>query len=169
MRRTVVLFCLMALVFAVAVNAGDEAPWFDMQNCAFCKHLMEPPEMMQSLGWEHHNISNGIISISTIPEEYSEAYDKAMGMMKETGEKAAEGVEMHTCGMCGSLGALFAKGAKYETVKTDNGYVALTTSDDPEVVAEIQAWGKKTNEELAKMESAMEMGKAHDMHEGHDH
>jgi hypothetical protein len=157
----------MALVFAVAVGAGDEAPWFDMENCAFCRHLTEPPEMLQSLGWEHHNISNGIVSISTIPEKYAEAYDKAMGMMKETGEKAAQGAEMHTCGMCGAMGALMAKGAKYETVKTDNGYVALMTSDDPEIVTEIQAWGKKTNEELAKMEASMMEGDMGDMHEGH--
>ena len=52
---------------------------------------------------------------------------------------------------------------------TQHGDVTVMTSDDLEVVAEMHAWAKRTNEELAKFEmEEMEEVESHHEHD-HDH
>jgi len=50
------------------------------------------------------------------------------------------------------------KGPKQDYVSTSNGDVWILTSNDATVVAELQNWVKRNNEEMAKMHSANSKG-----------
>ena len=139
------------LLLAAVAFAGD-APWFDMKNCGFCKHLLDDPEMLEHCTWENHKISNGMITVSTVDDEYLESYRTALRKMEETGKKMQEGEMVPMCGMCQAMGALMMSGATYEAGDTKHGSFSLLTSDDPEVVKKIHAFVDRTNEEMAMME-----------------
>lgn len=167
MRKLVIMAALLVVaVCLVAVNAGEEKPWFDMANCGMCKPIVESPGLMENMTWEHHNISNGMVTVTTIQPDFHEAYEKANAVMMETHEGIMAGKTVSMCGMCTAIGEFFAKGAKKETVETKHGNVCLFTSDDPEVVTLIQKWGERTMDEMAKMASAET---AETGHEGHNH
>lgn len=154
MKRCLVILALVAIVAGTAV-AGD-APWFDMENCAFCTNLS--PEMMQSMTWDQANISNGIVCITTVPEKYLKDYRTAHKAMVETGERMMNGEQLEVCGSCAALGMCMMKGPHQEYAETKTGDVWILTSDNPEIVAELQAWAKRNHDEMARM-----------MHEGGSH
>jgi hypothetical protein len=151
----------VVLFAASTLTIAGEGSWFDMENCAFCKNLMEPPDMLQHANWEHHNISNGIVSVVTVDKKYIKDWRAAEAKMEEMGKKMEKGEQVKMCNACMAMGKLMMMGAKWENVNTTHGGVSLMTSDKPETVKEIQAWGKKTMDELAKMEAKG--------HEGHEH
>ncbi|MFH1756240.1 MAG: hypothetical protein ABIA59_11130 [Candidatus Latescibacterota bacterium] len=146
------LIAAMVLIAAYSLTAAQEAKWFDMENCGFCKALMTPPDMLEHATWEHHNIANGIVSVTTVDKEYIGPWRAAEAKMEETGKKMEKGEQVGMCNACMGISSLMMKGAKWESVQTTHGSVAMMTSSDAEVVKEIQAWGKKTMDEMAKME-----------------
>lgn len=166
MRKLVIMAVLLLAVSFIAVNASDDKPWFDMASCEMCKPIIASPGLMENMTWEHHSISNGMVTVTTIKPEFAEAYEKAHAIMMETSKELMAGKEVSLCGMCMGMGEFFAKGAKSETVETMHGSVMLVTSADAEVVTLIQKWRDRTMEEMAKMgaEEASETG-----HEGHNH
>jgi hypothetical protein len=155
LKLSVVAIGLLALLLSVGLMAQD-VKWFDMENCAFCKPVMDQPGLMDNMVWEH---------VTTVKPEYMDAYKKAMSGIDEVQKKLAAGETVPMCGMCQSMGALMAKGAKVQHIPTMVGSVTLMTSSDAAVVKEIQDWAKKTNDELAKMETSEKMEKE----EGQEH
>lgn len=148
-------YLLIAMIFILAASTwavAGEGEWFDMANCGFCQALLEPPEMLQHATWEHYNISNGIVSVSTVDKKYIKDWRAAEAKMEELGKKMEKGEQVPMCNACMAMGKLMAMGAKWESVKTTHGNVSLMTSDNPETVKEIQVWGKRSMDELAKME-----------------
>ena len=162
MRGKLLIGAVLLLLTSVAL-AGD-APWFDMKNCGFCKHLMDDPELLHHCTWENHKIDNGALIVTTVEDEFLPSFEKAMAAMEETGKKMEAGEMVPMCGMCQAMGAMFMKGAKYQSINTQHGNVALFTSDNPELITEIHAYVDRTNDEMAKMEAAEEMHDAD--HEG---
>nr|MBN2278297.1 hypothetical protein [candidate division Zixibacteria bacterium] len=153
MKKLTMPVLAVLLVFIIAALASsEEKPWFDMANCDFCKHLLDDPALLDHTVWEHHNISNGLISVTTVDKEYLPSLRKASHMMDVEGEKFAKGEPVKMCGMCQAMGMLMQKGVKYEVVETQRGSVMLMTSADPEVVKLIQDWGKRNIDELKKWE-----------------
>ena len=167
--RKITSVMFVVLLMAVAVAMASDKPWFDMENCAFCKALGADQSMMMELGWEHYNIDNGSLTVSTIPEKYSEKWETIRADWKALGEKMMAGEKMELCGMCTSYGTLLGGGAKMSEIKWSHGYISMMTSDDPAVVKKIHAHIDMNNAELKMMEEKMKMeGEAHDMgHEGH--
>ena len=156
MRKAGILLALMAVVaLAAGVVAGEKA-WFDMENCGMCKPLAAKPELMMNMVWEHHNISNGIVSVTTVPEAYMDQYTAASMEMHKTGEMLMKGEAVELCGMCTALSGIMAKGARPEYVTTKTGSLMLVTSDDPEVVKSLQKWAKHNTDEMAKMKAGHE-------------
>ncbi len=155
---------MMAVFTAVIISALAapitiaETPWFDMANCEFCKPLMEDPNLMSQMDWEHHIISDGIMSVTTVKDDGMPSFKKAMAKMGDCAAKMQKGEKVSMCSMCSAYSGFFAKGAKSENIYTNHGAVSLLTSTDPKIVAEIQEWAKKTNMELEKM-AQMEHGK----------
>jgi hypothetical protein len=155
--KNVLTVCLAAMLLMAASGVAqdtEEKPWFDMEKCGFCKHLLEDPEMLDHCTWEHHNLEDGMMSVSTVEKEYLPSYREAMAKMQEVGEKMEQGEMVPMCGMCTAMGELMQKGAEWEYVQTEHGDIMIMTSDDPEVIAELHAFSDKTNAELEKMMAA---------------
>ena len=141
-----------------ATEKAVEAPWFDMENCAFCKHLLKDPKLMENMVWEHHDISNGLLMVTTVNPECQKSYQEAMGAMMDLGQKLEKGEvdakDIKMCGSCQHWGMLVEMGTKFEHIQGKTADITLMMSDKPEAVKMIQEYGQRSREELAKMEEA---------------
>jgi len=155
MSRRIILLSLVVLLTSGVAVAGD-APWFDLENCAMCKNVYDSKGLMENMTWEQVNVSNGIISITTVNKEFLPAYRKAHVSMTEIATRLQKGEQIELCGSCMALGACMSKGAAQEYVETSSGDVWLVTSDKKEVVDELQLWAKRNAEEAAKMKQKKE-------------
>jgi len=154
MSRKIFALSLAALMTASVVGADDMA-WFDMQNCAMCKNITSHEGLMENIVWEQHPISNGVVSVTTVPANYLDSYRSCHADMEKTGMKMQSGQAMTMCGSCTALGMCMMKGVGMEYVKTSTGDVWIMTSDKPELVKEVQAWAERNKEEKAKMKAEM--------------
>ena len=161
--KALVISLLACLCIGLTVaEAGDEKPWFDLENCGMCKGMSSIPGLMENMTWETHVISNGMMTFTMVDAEYAKAYAKAKKMMEATGKKMMEGEKVDLCGFCSSFGSLAMAGANIEAVETKGGEVMLMTSADEALVKKIQAHAETSIEEFAKMQE-------HDAHAGHNH
>jgi hypothetical protein len=146
----------MAVVVAIAAFVvAQDKPWFDMEKCAMCSNLASQPGLLEHMGWDHYKISNGLMSVTTCPEEYKETYAKAMAAMKAVQEKMEAGEKVYLDGFCTAYGELMMAGAKREMIETPTGNIVLLTSNDPKVIKKIHDFGQRTMDELAKMAASM--------------
>ncbi len=158
MKKPMIAVLFVPVIFLLAfmmVSAGEE-PWMDMKNCEMCKTLtQEDPALMKNMTWEHHDISNGLVSVSTVAPAFAKHFTQASERMAKVEGKLQKGEKVSLCNMCTEMGGMLQTGkVKTEHVNTTNGYVGLTTSDDPAMIAQIQKWGERTTEETMKMEKA---------------
>jgi hypothetical protein len=156
MRKPIIMAVAFAAFLGLAGIAFSEEPaWFDMDNCSFCQELTREPGLLDNMTWEHHNISNGVITVTTVDPEFEEAYIKSQKAMEEVAAKLASGEGGVTmCGHCKYYGELMMAGAKIEHVAASKADILLITSDDPETIKKIHKYGDRNREEMAKMEKA---------------
>jgi hypothetical protein len=129
-------------------------PWFDLQNCAMCKHLAAEEGLMDAMHWEIHKIDNGMLTVATIPENMKAKFKKAEAAMAKTAKEMESGKELPLCGFCEAYGKLMAAGVKTQEFKGEAANVSLITSDDPAVVKQIHAMADRTiKEHKAMMEN----------------
>lgn len=166
MKRTLLLTGMALLCLGAFAIAGDDKPWFDMANCEMCSMWSSVPELMQNMEWEQHKISDGMLSISEVEDEYLEAYRNANRKANELGKKLMSGYQAEMCGSCMAMGSCLAHGASMEQIETKDGMIMLLTADKPEVVAEIHTLVDRNKEEMAKL---MQGGMHDDAHQGHGH
>jgi hypothetical protein len=117
------------------------------------KNMSSNPELMMSVSREQHPITGGIVSVTTVPEKYLEAYRAAHTDMVATSMRLQKGEMLEMCGSCTALGMCMMKGPNQEYVETAHGDVWILTSDDPAVVADLQSWAKHNKEEMKKMKA----------------
>ncbi len=154
----VVSVCIVT-VLATAAVAGhpmiSESGWFDFENCAFCKNLMEDPELLAHTTWENHTIEKGMMSIMTIDPAYAEAMATAEQKMNELGMKIQSGqvnpMSLKMCQSCQTTGMLMMGGVKTERVNGEAAIVTMMTSDDEAVVTQLHDLAKRNTEEMAAM------------------
>jgi hypothetical protein len=170
MRNTFNALLGLLLVLTVAVSAAGQEEnivtgpqWFDMENCAFCKNLTAQPGLMDHMTWEHHDIANGVMTITTVHPDHKTAYLKAQHDMQAIATDLAAGkrtmADTPMCGHCMAYGMLTMSGAKMEYVAGATADVILITSDNPETVAKIKEFGQRNRTELAAMQAAKEAAK----------
>ena len=162
------ILVLALVAFAIPALAGDphamktESGWFDMENCGFCKNLVKNPDLLPHMQWENHSLPNGSLSITVVEPGYEAAYAEAMGAMQALGTKMHSGevdpTTVKMCGHCAAYGQLMMAGANMQEVDGEAADVTLITSADPQVIAQIHEFTKRTNKE---MEEFMSAGHAH--------
>lgn len=148
----VALVAAGSLAVSGAAVGGDE-PWFDMEHCSFCKNLTTDPELLHHMTWEQYNLSNGIVSITTVDQAYADSFAKAQAAMAAVAHELQQGKQLPLCHSCMAMGMIMMKGPKSERIETKNGEVWIMTSDDPAVVKQMQDWAAHNMAELAKMEA----------------
>ena len=161
MKRSLVAFAALIAIAIVAplTTAGEEKPFFDLENCAICKNLGAEEGLMDHIDWETHLLDNGALTVSYVPEEYKAAMARAHGKMMAVVQKMESGESVHLCGFCTSYGALMTSGAQIKEFETKTGSISLMTSTDAKVVEMIHAHSNKTEEEYEvwKKEQAEQM------------
>ncbi len=164
-----IVFCGLLVAPLASVSAGQDGPWFDMENCKMCKGMAAEKGLMENTQWESHAIENGLITVCTVNKGFEEAYARAQKAMHETGDLLMKGEKMDLCGFCQSYSSLMMSGAKMEEVESNAAHLTLMTSNDADVVKKIHAHLERTNAEMAQMMKAMEEMKSKDPHAGHSH
>jgi hypothetical protein len=139
------------MLIAGSALAEEEKPWFDLENCAFCKNLSAEEGLLDNFPkWEHYNIHNGMLTLSVVEKEYIPAFKNAIANMNKVVKQLEAGENVHLCGMCESFGSLMMAGVKIEEIESENIFVSMMTSDNPEVVEQIHQHTDRTNDEYAK-------------------
>jgi hypothetical protein len=159
MKRTTLL--VVGLIFAglTAVSAGEttEAAWFDMENCEFCKNVTAEKGLMENMHFKNYDITNGVVTITTVKAEYKDAYMRAHKAMEALGTKMMSGevdpTTVKMCGHCQAYGGFMMKGVVFDYIQAEVGDIVVMTSATPEMVTEIQAFAKKNETEFEKMEA----------------
>ena len=94
MKKSLIAVLFVPVIFLVAfmmVSAGD-GPWMDMKNCEMCKTLTkEDPALLKNMTWEHHKISDGLVTVSTVAPAFVEHYKRASDRMDQVAEKLQKG------------------------------------------------------------------------------
>jgi hypothetical protein len=150
-KKTVLV--AMALVVMAAVAIAAENAWFNPQKCAMCTAIVQVPGLMESMNEEQLPISNGIVTVTTVDDQHLKGYRQAHGEMQGVIARVQKGENVPLCGSCTALFQLMPKGVKQDYVETQHGDVWILTSNDPAVVAQLQAWAKRNTDEMAKMKS----------------
>jgi hypothetical protein len=165
-KMSVVVLAAAAIMLAsTSLLAQDETKWLDPANCHFCQPLTEPEGLLESLGWEHHKIAHGSMSVTTYKPEWKENFEAASVKMTELWVTFDPAQEYQLCGMCQAWMGLPMDKVTFESVKFNGGEIGMSTSTDPEVVAQLHALTDKT---IAEYEAMMKM-EMPEGHEGHGH
>ena len=158
---------ILASVAVAGHPMKSESGWFDFENCAFCKNLIEDPGLLAHATWESHPIKAGMMNIMTVDPAYAESLTKAemkmseLGMKIQSGEVNPMGIKM--CKSCQTTGMLMMSGVDMERVEGDAAIVTMMTSTDADVAAKLQGIAKRNTKEMASM-----MG-GEQAHGGHGH
>jgi len=145
----------IAIVVMAAIAFAGDKPWLDMEKCAFCRTLTEDPRLLENMTWEHHEISDGYLTVTMVEPEYHDSYIEAQKAMQKVGDELAQGKGgIYMCGHCRAYGNLMMSGADIEHVSTALGDIVLITSDKPEIIAMIKDYGNRSKEEMARLEQA---------------
>jgi hypothetical protein len=153
LSKSFALLAVLALLVSALAFAGD-VEWFDMETCEVCKSLTHQEGLMENMTWEQYDISNGIVSVTTVQGDYLDKYRTAQKDMGMVLGRLQKGEQVGLCGGCTALGMIMMKGVKSEEVQTSHGEVWLMTSDDAEVVAALQKWAARNTEEMKKHKAA---------------
>ena len=152
-RLTIQILVGIVVLAGTAFLIAGERPWFDMQNCVFCKPWMETG-LMKVMQDNQYPMSNGVVTVSTVPATRMADYKKVCGQMDALGKRAMSGEKLQMCQSCETMGSFFARGAKMEQIWTKDGSVSMLTSSDSTLVADMQKWAQRNMDERKKMGSA---------------
>jgi len=150
LTRAAVVAVACVLLAATGLIA-QEAKWFDMQNCEFCKLMTAKPALTQSTKWETVKLSNGIATVETVPPQSMADYHVVCDSALALGKKLEKGEKLQLCGFCSTLGDLMKRGIHHEFVYTSTGGITFLTSDKPELQKEILAYNDKAQEMMKQI------------------
>jgi len=175
MRRTLIgtIVMIAVLVVGAVLVAQEETKWLDPANCHFCQPLTETEGLLEAVGWENHNISNGIVTITTYAPEWEEAAKAAGAAMEKLWESYDPTAEHHLCGLCEAWLTVPMDKIVMEKVEFNGGELSITTTSDAEVLAQLHEMTDKTIAAMAALmeaeEAKVEEAEAEEGHEGHGH
>ncbi len=133
MKLSRIIVLAAAMMALASLGVADEKPWFDMQGCAFCKHLTTDTSLLKNVTWDHYDISNGCVVVTTVKPEAVPAYKTAMAEMQKVGEGMAAGkMDVPMCGHCQAYGALLMAGTRMDYVPSKVADIIVMSSDKPE-------------------------------------
>jgi hypothetical protein len=156
--RYAFLSLLSLVLLSIPGMAEEEMSWFDLENCAICSKLDAEQGLMENLDWEAYVISDGMLSITVVPEAYEKALLRAAEHMEASLKEMESGEPKPICGFCRSYGALVMAGARVEEIDTRAGHVSLITSTDPAVVAAIHEHARQAIREAKRVLESVAAG-----------
>lgn len=164
--RSVCKLLIVAVILAAglsSVSLSEDMAWHDMENCDFCKAWGEDPKLMDNMSHEQHLITNGVLTLMTVDDDYMDAFKKAGAANEKLGQKIMAGEKVAMCGSCQAMSSFFPRGARMEQIETKTGSIMLLTTTDTELITDMHKWAKRNNEEMEKH------GQGHEDHDDDDH
>lgn len=149
-RRVIILSICVVLIGALAM-ATDPEPWFDLQNCAFCKQIGAQPGLAEQFNHEYHMLHNGVMSITHVGKEYKDAFAKAQLGMKDVIKEMQAGKEVKMCRHCSTLGSFYQLGVMPDQITRGEDIIVVYTSADTATVRKLQEFGKNSADAVAAM------------------
>lgn len=159
---------IAVLVIGAGLVAEEGKKWLDPENCHFCQPLTETEGLLEAVGWENHNISNGIVTITTYAPKWEEAAKAAGAEMEKLWESYDPAAEHYLCGLCEAWLTVPMDKIATEKVEFNGGELSITTTADAEVLAQLHEMTDKTIAAMATM-MEVEEAEAEEGHEGHGH
>ncbi len=132
---------------ALGLSLAGEAEY---HNCGLCKPMAAEPGLMEHLQWETHEISAGMLSVTTVEPAYEQAYARAHAKMMEAVKRLEAGEKMELCPYCRRINELAQAGAKIENIDSKGGHIMAVTASSAEVIDKIHAHARWANAEFAK-------------------
>ena len=149
MVRTSLFVSIMMIAIAGLAFAGDKTT--DAWASADCEVCGGMYAMMDHLTVEQHNLKNGIMTITIVEDGYTDQYNKAKQQMMQAAMKLQAGEEVELCGSCVAFGKCMQQGPTQDYVQAAAGDIMILTSDNPDLVKQLQMWVAKNNEVRAQM------------------
>ena len=163
MKLKIFLVTLVASVVCAGVWAEDSKPWFDLENCAFCKNFKMGTDeyIVDHMKGNYHTLPNGFLAIMTIEDDFKDEYAKsAEGMQKVVEDMQKTGTQPQMCQHCATYGELMMGGAVAQEFNSDVAIAYMMTSDNPEMVKKLHAFAERNNAEMAKWNADRAAAKA---------
>lgn len=155
MRTLSALFLLLIIVSASLIVADEtEIAWFDTKECAFCAEVAKQPGLAEHMRHEYHNISDGIVTLTYIDQDYRDEFANMQSGMQKVAASMTPTSMPKMCGHCAKIGEFYMKGVKMEPVPSEAVTIFIYHSTDTAMVRDIQAFGARCTEEFAKMKAA---------------
>ncbi len=152
MTKSAILLIGMIALLCTAATAED-LPWFDMEKCAFCKHITAEEGLAEHMQFEYHELSGGMMSITVVDKEYMEPYERVQKKMETLGNELMQATEMpYMCGYCCAHGEFYKAGLQLDHIRSKVGEIVIWTSDQPEMVKKLHAFAQRSREEYQKMQ-----------------
>jgi hypothetical protein len=156
---TCVLLAALAVPADDAVVHKTASGWFDLENCAFCRHYLDDPGLLDHVRFECHKITAGAVMVTMVDPGWATVLDRATAAMEDLGSRMMDGsvdpLGVKMCGHCMTLGQLRVAGAKVEVVDGDRADIVIITADDPEMVAMIHEFADRNAREQAELMAAV--------------
>ena len=154
MRSSIATSATILFLGLIGLSPAQEpGEWSNFDKCQICKPMMEIEGLMECMKCEMKPLENGLISVTSVPNEMKPALEKANKEMERVIAKVTSGEKMDMCGYCKSMGTLHMAGAKIQKFHTDIADIMIVTSDDQKVVKLIHEHLERANELKAKFEA----------------
>lgn len=151
MNRRVILLSICLVLIGVVAMATDPEPWFDLQNCAFCKEIAAQPGLAEQFNHEYHMLHNGMMSITHVGNDFKDAFAKAQQGMQGVIKDMQAGKEVKMCRHCSTLGSLYQMGVMPDQITRGEDIIVVYTSSDTATVRKIQEFGKNSADAMTAM------------------
>lgn len=151
MNRRMILLTVCVVLVGVVAMATDPGPWFDTQNCEFCKRFAAQPGLLEHMNHQYFNLHNGLFSVSHIDHDYQPAFAKAQESLKDVIKELQAGKQVAMCRHCSTLGSFYGMGVMPDEFKSGDDIYVVYTSTDTAIVRQLQEFGKNSADALAAM------------------
>lgn len=161
MKKILLTLATMSILVVAALATAEEKktaekPWYDMQNCVFCKELTAQPGLMEHMKHDYHNVSTGTISVLQVDASHMDAFKKAMVGMQSVAGKMEQGKMPYMCQHCEMMGSLMMNSnIKIDQIETNFGSLTVYATQDSATMAMLHEFATRSNEEGKKMMAEM--------------
>lgn len=161
MKKSILTLAALMVIAITALTTAEEKkmaekPWYDMQNCVFCKELTAQTGLMEHMKHDYHNVSTGTISVLQVDASHMDAFKKAMAGMQAVAGQMNPTKMPYMCQHCEKMGGLMMNSKiKIDQIETNFGSLTVYSTQDSETMAMLHEFATRSNEEGKKMMAEM--------------
>jgi hypothetical protein len=150
-KKTLAILVAFGALLAASALAGQRLEgWFDYEHCAYCRAWAAQPGLVAHSHDEAHELSDGIVWVTTIDNGYEDAFAKALKAEDSVTAELNAGKDLPLCRYCATIGDLAHEGARIEAVPCHSALVTIYSSADTSVVRQLREFGVTGTAKIAQ-------------------